>query len=133
MTDTGHFHRLEHDVGMVGAIYDASPIGIAVWSGDGQLHHANPVFCQLVGGSRDELLGSLFERFVRPEDTNSIVGKIGDLWAGRRNYFECDLRCVSPDGEILWLQAYQSPVYGSTAEPEYVISHVFNFGGRGAR
>jgi diguanylate cyclase (GGDEF)-like protein/PAS domain S-box-containing protein len=133
MTDTGQRQRLEHDVELVGAIYDASPIGVAVWSGDGHLRHANPVFCQLVGRGRDELVGSLFEHFVRPEDTNSIVGKISDLWAGRRNYFECDLRCTAPDGQVLWLQAYFSPVYGSTAEPEYVISHLFNFGGRGAR
>jgi diguanylate cyclase (GGDEF)-like protein/PAS domain S-box-containing protein len=133
MTETGRILRLDHDVDMIATIYDAAPIGVAVWSDDGRLMHANPVFCQLVGRPAPELAGILFEHFVRVEDTDAIVGKIADLWAGRRNYIECDFRCLSPDGQALWLRTYLAPVYGSGAEPEYVISHIFNFGGRGAR
>jgi len=133
LTETGRVHRLQHDVELIGAIYDASPIGVAVWTVDGQLVHANPVFCQLVGREPAALLGRLFEDFIHPEDTESIIGKIGDLWAGRRNYIECDIRCESPEGGPLWLRSYLAPVYGTSAEPDYVISHVFNFAGRGAR
>jgi PAS domain S-box-containing protein len=133
LTDTGRVHRLESDAELIGAIYDASPIGVAVWTVDGQLVHPNPVFCQLLGRDRHDLLGRLFEEFIHPEDTDSIIGKIGDLWEGRRNYIECDLRCAAPDGATLWLRTYLAPVYGTSAEPDYVISHVFNFAGRGAR
>jgi diguanylate cyclase (GGDEF)-like protein/PAS domain S-box-containing protein len=133
LADTERAHRLHHDVELVGAVYDAAPIGVAVWTVDGQLVHANPVFCQLVGAPRDELIGELFERFIHAGDAESIVGKIADLWAARRNFFECDLRCQGPDGSVLWLRAYLTPVYGVTGEPDYLISHVFDFAGRGAR
>jgi diguanylate cyclase (GGDEF)-like protein/PAS domain S-box-containing protein len=129
MTDTRREHRRDHDVELIAAVYDAAPIGVAAWTVDGQLLHANPVLCQLLGRRLDQLRGELFERFIHPDETDAIVGLIADIWAGRRNHFECDLACESPDGRRLWLRSYFAPVYGPAAEPEYVISHVFSFEG----
>jgi diguanylate cyclase (GGDEF)-like protein/PAS domain S-box-containing protein len=129
MTDTRRESRLDHDVTLIQAVYDAAPIGVAVWTVDGQLVHANPVLCQLLGRRLDQVVGQLFERFIHPDDVDRLIALIADLWAGRRNHFECDLACESPDGRPLWLRAYFAPVYGPAAEPEYVISHVFSFAG----
>ena len=118
---------------MIRSVFDASPIGVGVWTVDGHLVHANPVFCQLLGRTLEALSGELFEHLIHPQDATSIVGKIGDLWAARRNYFECDLRCVGPQGETLWLRAFLAPVYGPTGEPDYLVSQVFSLAPRSER
>lgn len=133
MNDTRPATRAEHDRELVGAVFDASPIGVAMWSVDGELLHANAVFSELVGRNVEDLRGELFESFIKPEDAESLVGKIADLWAGRRNYLECDIRCLDPEGRTLWLRAFLAAVYGSSGEPEYLLSQVFNFAGRGTK
>ncbi len=125
--------RLRHDVEFIASVYDAAPVGLAVWTDEGRLLHANPVFCQLVGREPDELAGVLFESLIDPGEASALVGRIADLWAGRRNFVEADVRCTAPGDRELWLRAQLVPVYGPEGEPEYLISHIFSFAGRPER
>jgi diguanylate cyclase (GGDEF)-like protein/PAS domain S-box-containing protein len=125
--------RLALDLSAVAHIFDASPIGVGVWTVDGELSYANPVLCDLLGRPLSDLEGEIFDDFVHPEDAESTVGKISDIWAGRRNYFECDLRCRAPDRSTVWVRAFFAAVYGRDAKPSYLISQMFNFAGGGGR
>jgi diguanylate cyclase (GGDEF)-like protein/PAS domain S-box-containing protein len=111
-------------------IYDASPIGAAAWSIDGQLLHANPVFGDLVGRDPADLVGEAFASFIDPVDEPDIVRAVEDLWIGERNFFECEMRCRDAAGGELWLQAHLHPVYGEDRRPEYLVSQLFSFVGR---
>ncbi|MCX7619424.1 MAG: diguanylate cyclase [Acidimicrobiales bacterium] len=119
-------------ISRVAAIFDAAPIGVGVWSMDGELLHANPVLCDLLAGARSELVGRLFEEFIRLDEAAGIRNLVRDLWLGTRNYFECDFRCTRPSGREHWVRTYVSPVYGPGGEPEYLVSHIFSFGRRGS-
>jgi diguanylate cyclase (GGDEF)-like protein/PAS domain S-box-containing protein len=116
----------------VRTVFDASPVGVAVWSVEGQLLHANPVFGDLVGRDPGELVGEQFASFIDPVDEPTILGAVEDLWLGERNYFECEVRCRDAEGADLWLRAHLHAVYGGDRHPEYLVSQVFNFVGRHA-
>ena len=123
----GPAFTLTRHISRVAAIFDAAPVAVGVWSVDGELLHANPVLCDLVGQTRGELLGITFEAFIRPSDAPTIRRAIEEIWHGERNALACDFRCRLPDGGDLWLRQHLSPVYGPGGRPEYFMSHIFDF------
>ncbi len=121
---------LTRHISRLAAVFDAAPIAVGVWSVDGELMHANPVLCDLVGRSRTEMLGTPFETFIDPADAEGVLDLVRDVWNGVRNFFECDFRCRRASGTDLWLRAYMTGVYGPSGGPEYFISQIFSFADR---
>jgi len=109
------------------ALFDATPVAMGAWSMAGELVHANPVFRDLVQITLDEVEGQRFETFVDPASADEVRAMIEDLWAGRRNYFECDFRCARPDGGEHWVRTMITAVYGPGGVPDYLLSQVFDF------
>lgn len=118
---------LTRHIGRVAAIFDAAPVGVGVWSVDGELLHANPVLCDLLQAGRDELVGQPFEAFIEPSRAPEIRQFVEDLWSGERNYFACDLRCRGVDGVDRWMRTNVTAVYGPGARPAYLLSQIFDF------
>jgi diguanylate cyclase (GGDEF)-like protein/PAS domain S-box-containing protein len=118
---------LTRHVQRVAAVFDAAPIGVAMWSVDGELLQTNPVFRDLLAEGRDDLVGRRFEEFIDPGDAPGLRRVIEQLWLGERNSFECRIRGRRPDGADVWVRAHVAPVYGATGEPAYLIAQVFDF------
>jgi diguanylate cyclase (GGDEF)-like protein/PAS domain S-box-containing protein len=114
----------------VRTVFDASPIGVAIWSWEGSLLHANPVLCDLAGRPAEELVGEVFATFIDPADEPAILHAVEAMWRGTRNFFECDVRARDRAGGDLWLRAYLHAVYGPHGCPEYLVSQIFSFEGR---
>jgi len=127
MSEHGSRQGVSSAVGRVAAVFDAAPIGVAVWTIDGELAHANPVMCDLLGGSRDDLVGRRLSSFLSPAWVAALDGEFAALWAGRRNHVECELCAVGLDGDELWVRAQITPVYGAGGTPDHLISQVFSF------
>ena len=116
----------------VAAVFDAAPIGVAVWSVDGEMLYTNPVFRDLLAEGRNDLVGRRFEEFIDPSDAPGLRRVIEQLWLGERNAFECSIRGRRPDGTDIWVRTHVTPVYGAAGEPAYLIAQVFDFAsGRG--
>ncbi|MCU0270477.1 MAG: diguanylate cyclase [Acidimicrobiales bacterium] len=113
------------------AMFDAAPMGVGVWSVDGELLHANPVLCDLVHQPYGALVGRAFvESFIDPAQAHAVVEYVRELWEGLRNHFVCDFRCKQPDGSELWAPATFVPIYGPGGRPEYLLSQIFDFTNR---
>ena len=100
---------------------------MGVWSIEGELVQANPVFRDLVQLDDDDVVGHRFETFIDPAEAAEIRGMLEDLWAGHRNYFECDFRCTRPGGGEHWVRTMLTAVYGPAGLPDYLVSQVFDF------
>ena len=122
-----HAPALARQLEALSSVFDATPIGMAVWSTEGELVQANPVFCDLVNATQAELEGRRFESFVDPVDADEIREKLTDLMVGRRNYLECELGCRRPDGAAHWVKNMLTAVYGASGRPDYLLSQVFDF------
>ena len=98
MSDISRLRRLDRDVGLIGSIYDAAPIGVAVWTVEGRLVHANPVCCQLLGWSAEDLTDRALVDFTRQEASSEVMAGVQDLWAGRRNHLDVWRRTIPTAG-----------------------------------
>lgn len=121
--------RLAHDLGALATVFDATAVGTGVWDRSQRLVYANPVLCSLLGRSSDELLGRRLTDLVVSDDVEPVAAKLRDLWGGRRNYVECDLRATPRDGDERALRAYLAAVYAADREPAYLISQVYSLAG----
>jgi diguanylate cyclase (GGDEF)-like protein/PAS domain S-box-containing protein len=120
---------LSRHISRVAGIIDAAPIAAAVWSLDGELVHANPVFRDLFGQRDEDLAGRRIVGFIDPGDAPGVHQALDDLFEGRRNHFRLDLVGHRPDGTRSRLESFLTPIYGSTGRPEYLVSQVFDFTG----
>jgi len=109
------------------SIYDAMPVGMAVWSVDGVLARANPVFCDLMNASAEDLVGRRFDSFIDPVEAVGMRRQLAELLAGERNYVECDFGCRRPDGVDHWVTNMLTAVYGPSGRPDYLVSQIFDF------
>lgn len=110
------------------SIFAAAPVGAAIWTVDGGLVWANPVLRDLVELTDSTNAGPVrFESFTDPAEGVTLRTQLDEVLAGRRNYLECDFRCVRPDGERHWVRTMVTPVYGPRGLPDYLLSQVFDF------
>ena len=109
------------------SVFDAVPVAMAVWSISGELVHANPVFRDLEQMTSGDLPVRTFVSFVDPNDQSKVSTSIGALASGQRNFFECDFRCVLPDGEGHWVRTMVTALYGPGGDADHFVSQVFDF------
>ena len=118
---------LARHLSSLASVFYATPFAMGVLSLDGDLVQAIPVFRDLVDLTVADVGGQHLESFVDPADAADVRASLEDLWAGRRNYFECDFRCA-PSGELThWVRTMVTAVYGPTGQPDYLLSQVFDF------
>jgi PAS domain S-box-containing protein len=97
-------------------LFEQAPGGIGIASDDTRMHEVNSELCELLGYSREELIGMPFAELVEPEQRKRIDGALYALRSGRGNRREWMLKrkdgaflvadvvaSVMPDGRIMYL------------------------------
>lgn len=105
-------------------------MGIAHLSIDGIWLRVNARMCELVGYTREELLGHTFRDVTHPDDVAADLGHVEALLGGAVRAFTLEKRYVRKDGAIVWVDRTVSLVRGATGEPQYFISVVQDIGER---
>jgi len=115
-------------------VFDAMPVGAALFGPDSGLRHANPVLVDLLGVPLDRLRGRSLAALVEPADRDLVEERLVELLAGQRNSFEC-LLAVSPAAlsGLSWsIRAHVAPAYGGGGEVDGLVLQVFDFRPAGA-
>ncbi len=126
-TASGGGSDLTRQLAALSSVFDATPVAMAAWSVDGRLMQANAVFCDLVGVNPAEVVGRRFDTFIDPTEAGEVRALLADLLNGRRNFVECELGCLRPDGVDHWVTNMLTAVYGASGRPDYLLSQVFDF------
>ncbi len=103
------------------AIYEKSPIGIVVVSGDGRILRANPRQCELTGYREDELVGVTIQDLTHPEDVQRDVDQFDSVWEGDRDTYSIEKRAVRRDGTEYWVSVSGAMVRDSEGTSQYGI------------
>ncbi|MEP7217910.1 MAG: response regulator [Bacteroidota bacterium] len=83
-------------------IFTISRDAICIAGVDGYLRDLNPMWENLFGFSREELLASPFDTFVHPDDRDAVWKEVELLKTGRETLsFECRILCR--DGSYRWM------------------------------
>jgi PAS domain S-box-containing protein len=82
--------------------FDLAAIGLAHVSLDGRWLRINPMLCEMLGFSAEELKSARFQDLTHPDDLEADLGYLRQLLAGEMGVCTFDKRYVRKDGSILW-------------------------------
>jgi len=83
-------------------VFNASPIGIAVETLEGQPLFLNPAFCSMLGFSEEELRSKHCVDFSPPEDAEKDWELFQQLRAGSIGHYQLEKRYFRRDGSLVW-------------------------------
>lgn len=85
-------------------IIDNPMLGIVWGTPDGLLSDANDAFCNLVGYTRDELIGTHYNRFTHPDDMPMAYAKAQLMLNGSTDSYEIEKRYIVRDKSVVWVK-----------------------------
>ena len=86
------------------ALAEFSPMGIFEADADGRNIYSNRYFCDMLGGSADELRGFGWTGMLHPEDLESVRSSWQDTTARQHPDWYCKGRLLSGEGEVRWFR-----------------------------
>lgn len=99
------------------AVFDNSPIGVAIKDSSGRILAVNSACEQLVGYSLDELRGRTCVDLTFEEDRQAYNLLEDELQQGRRDRFEIEKRYVRKNGDQVWVRVNGSALPALDGEP----------------
>ena len=108
------------------AIFELAAVGVAQVAKDGAWLDVNQRFCDIVGYTREELLGRTFQDITHPDDLDADLGHVRQMLAGEISTYAMEKRYIRKDGGIVWINLTVSLVRETSGAPKYFISVVEN-------
>ena len=91
-------------------VFDASPVGLAVLDAHGRFTDVNDAFCMLAGRTRDEVLTTVYEALLHPEDRAAAVISRARLQGQPPAHTAAERRLSRSDGSTLWVRVRTSDI-----------------------
>ncbi|PSF39479.1 PAS domain-containing sensor histidine kinase [Aphanothece hegewaldii CCALA 016] len=106
------------------ATFEQAAVGIAHVGLTGQWLRVNQKICDIVGYTREELLGMTFQDVTYPEDLETDLNYANQLLAGRISNYSMEKRYIRKDGSLIWVNLTVSFIYDTNfkAQPKCFIS-----------
>jgi two-component system cell cycle sensor histidine kinase/response regulator CckA len=108
----------------LGRTFDLAPIGLAHVTPDGRWIDVNQTALDLLGYSREELLGNRYPDFTHPDDVAADREGRARLLAGEIPQHRIEKRYIRKDGTVVWGLLTVSVVRTATGAPDYLIAAV---------
>jgi diguanylate cyclase (GGDEF)-like protein/PAS domain S-box-containing protein len=106
-------------------VFDQVAVGISRSDLHGRIVEANRKFCDMLGYSRDELLGMTIRDITHPDDYGAGAGLRRELQAGARVAQQTrEKRFVRKNGTTFWANRTFSAAYDDAGKPTYITSVV---------
>jgi PAS domain S-box-containing protein len=110
--------------------FDNVAVGMVHLSLDGFYLLVNQCFCDILGYSKEELIGKSFRDITHAEDFRNDVTEADEILSGAREFFTREKRYVRKNGEPVWVSLTVSMQRGPAGRPLYFIGVVRDISGR---
>ncbi|MGH2914736.1 MAG: EAL domain-containing protein [Solirubrobacteraceae bacterium] len=107
--------------------FDRAPIGMAL--GDPiarRCTRANDALCEMLGRTRDEIIGSELLAFVHPDDIDQLRGIREAMIDGDPVGFRGEIRYLHKDGSFGWATLHVTPIRAPDGRVEALFTQVFD-------
>ena len=111
---------------------ELAALGIAHVDGSGRFVWVNRHLCEMLGYTRDELLGLTIKQVSYPDDRDATDADRVELHSGRTDSLKIEKRYVRKDGAVIWVRITAALRRGATGAPLYDISVVEDISDRKA-
>jgi len=107
----------------LGAILSQVAVGIVQTTLEGLLRSVNQRFCEMVGRSREEIVGLRAHDLTHPDDLEATTALFDRLGRGERDIL-IEKRYMRPDGSYVWVNSTVSVVCDREGQPSYAVAVV---------
>ena len=106
------------------ATFAQAAVGMAHTAPDGRLLRVNRKLCDILGYTREEMLGMTVQERTHPDDFERDLDQARRLLAGEIETYSMEKRFFRKDDSIVWINLTVSLVREASAEPDYFIAVV---------
>jgi two-component system, cell cycle sensor histidine kinase and response regulator CckA len=106
------------------AIFHQAAVGVAQVTLEEEVTMVNDRYCEVVGYTRDELLGKKLLAHTYPEDCAAVLENRRLLLAGEIPSYSLETRSIREDGSITWIKSFESLVRDGPSPAKYSIAVV---------
>ena len=106
------------------ATFEQAAVGIAHVAPDGRWLRVNRKLCDIVGYTREELLGLGFQDITHPDDLDADLAQVRQVLAGEIDAYSMEKRYLRKDGGQVWINLTVALVRDAHGAPDYFISVV---------
>lgn len=104
--------------------FDLVAVGVCNVALDGRWLRFNQELCEIVGYTREELLGKNYQDITHPDDLETDLNYARQLVAGEIPSFSMEKRYIRKDGSPIWVNITVSLAREAQGEPKYMIGVV---------
>lgn len=102
-------------------VFDQAPVGLALSDGSGCFTMVNQRCCEILGYSREELLGIKAAELTHPEDQPAEFDNAQQLKVGRIPQFSMEKRFRQKDGSYVWVNLTLAMIGAAGGLPNTVL------------
>ena len=106
--------------------FESAPEGMALIDEQRRFVSVNKRLCEILGYSKNELLGKSFNRFTHPDDRQSGRDRWHQIIEKNFDKNRAEKRYIHKNGNIVWVQISNSAIRDEQGEVEYVLSHIYD-------
>ncbi|MGK7875030.1 MAG: PAS domain S-box protein [Xenococcaceae cyanobacterium] len=85
------------------SLFEQAAVGVAQVRSNGEWFLTNQKLCDILGYTKEELLGHRFQEITHPEDLPATEEYMRSLLAGEIETFSLETRYIRRDGSIIWV------------------------------
>ena len=112
------------------AIFEQAAVGMADSSLDARFIRLNQRFCEIMGYSREELLGLTFREITHPDDLARDEQLVAQLLSGELSSFAVEKRYLRKDGGVVWANLMLSLLRSPSGDPLHFVAVVEDITGQ---
>jgi PAS domain S-box-containing protein len=112
------------------AIFEQAAIGMADSSLDARFIRLNQRFCEIMGYSREELLGLTFREITHPDDLARDEQLVAQLLRGELSRYAVEKRYLRKDGGVVWANLTLSLLRSASGDPVHFVAVVEDITGQ---
>jgi PAS domain S-box-containing protein len=102
-------------------IFEDGPLGISIVGLNGSIIEANAKLCEMLGYSEQELKELTYNDITHPDDINSNIAPVQQLFAGEGSSYQVEKRYLTKSGESMWGLLTATILRNEEGQPLYGI------------
>jgi PAS domain S-box-containing protein len=104
--------------------FERSAVGITLTDLSGRFVKTNNAYQKLLGYSETELEATTFQALIHPDELGRVQELLRELLDGRREQYQLEKRCITKNGDVIWVRSSISLIRDQQKKPQYIIAIV---------
>ena len=106
--------------------FESGPLGMAIFSVDRKLLHVNNALCQMLGYTREELIGKPCNDLIHPDDREATSIRARQIRSGEISGYTTEIRHLSKAGQPIWTRGSVGSMRNQDGKMKFGLAMIEN-------